>query len=76
VSDRVKPAGTKHVLRDISEWLARTLGAAQPVGSTIHELDWTADVDSSVTPQMLLAGRCHFKHVVDDRELSRLDFGR
>jgi hypothetical protein len=61
-SDPAKPSGTERGLRDVSECLALTLGAAQPGGSTILELDWTADRDPFSTPQMLLSGRRHFKH--------------
>jgi hypothetical protein len=47
--------------------LARTLGAAQPVDSTILEWDGTADMDSLATPRMLPPGRRHFKHAEKDR---------
>jgi hypothetical protein len=46
--------------------LARTLEAAPPVGSTILELDWTADLDSFATPRMLLSSRRNFKHAEND----------
>jgi hypothetical protein len=67
-SDRMKPAGTEHGLRDTSECSAQTLGTAQPVGSTILELNWTADMDSYGTAQVLLPGRRHLKHADSDRE--------
>jgi hypothetical protein len=44
------------------------LGAAQPVGSTILEFDWAADMDSFATPPMLLPRTGHFKHAQDNSE--------
>ena len=66
--DRREDARTGTELGDTSERLARTLGATQPVDSTILDSDWTADMDTFPTAQMLLPGRRHFKHVGNDRE--------
>jgi hypothetical protein len=68
--DRREDARTGTELGDTSECLARTLGATQPVESTILESDWTADMDTFPTAEMLLPGRRHFKHVDIDREFT------
>jgi hypothetical protein len=47
------------------ECSARTLDAAQPVGSTIRE-DWAADMYSIATPPMLMRGQRHFKNEEND----------
>jgi hypothetical protein len=62
----VKPAGTELRLRDVLERLARTLGAAQPVGSTIHEWDWAAKMYSLAATLMLLSGGRRFKPAEND----------
>jgi hypothetical protein len=66
VSDRATARGTEHRHRISSKCLTRTSEAAQPVGSTIRELDWTADDNSFATPWMLLSGTRQFKHAEND----------